>query len=60
MQPYAGAKMVASIAYLHGRRLALNNSGRMVLLIALGDTTERDDRYLRLTEYTQILKPLRR
>src|SRR5437764_879498 len=27
-------------------------------LIALGDTTEHDDRYLRLTEYTQIIRRL--
>jgi alkanesulfonate monooxygenase len=60
MHPYAVAKMVASIAYLHGRRIALNMlaGGFRNDLIALGDTTEHDDRYLRTTEYTQIIRRL--
>jgi alkanesulfonate monooxygenase len=60
MHPYSVAKMVASIAFLHGRRLTLNMvaGGFRNDLIALGDTTEHDDRYLRLTEYTQIIKGL--
>lgn len=60
MHPYSAAKMVASIAHLHGRRLALNMlaGGFRNDLIALGDTTAHDDRYLRTTEYTEIIKQL--
>ena len=60
MHPYSVAKLVASIAYLHDRRIALNMlaGGFRNDLIALGDTTEHDDRYLRTTEYTQIIKRL--
>jgi alkanesulfonate monooxygenase len=60
LHPYSVAKLAASIAYLHGRRIALNMlaGGFRNDLIALGDTTEHDDRYLRLTEYTQIIRRL--
>jgi len=60
MHPYSVAKLVASIAYLHDRRIALNMlaGGFRNDLIALGDTTEHDDRYLRTTEYTQIIRRL--
>jgi alkanesulfonate monooxygenase len=60
MHPYSVAKLAASIAYLHDRRIALNMlaGGFRNDLIALGDTTEHDDRYLRLTEYTQIIRRL--
>jgi len=60
MHPYSVAKLVTSIAYLHGRRIALNMlaGGFRNDLIALGDITEHDDRYLRTTEYTQIIRRL--
>jgi alkanesulfonate monooxygenase len=60
MHPYSVAKLVASIAYLHERRIALNMlaGGFRNDLIALGDTTEHDDRYLRTTEYTLIIRQL--
>lgn len=60
MHPYTVAKMVASIGHLHGRRIALNMlaGGFRNDLVALGDTTEHDDRYLRTTEYTQIIRRL--
>jgi alkanesulfonate monooxygenase len=60
MHPYSVAKLVASIAHLHDRQIALNMvaGGFRNDLIALGDTTEHDDRYLRLTEYTQIVRRL--
>lgn len=60
MHPYSLAKMVASIAHLHGRPVALNMvaGGFRNDLIALGDTTEHDDRYLRLTEYTRVIRGL--
>lgn len=60
MHPYAVAKLVTSIAHLHNRRIALNMlaGGFRNDLIALGDTTEHDDRYLRTTEYTEIVRRL--
>ena len=60
MHPYSVAKVVASIAHLYDRRIALNMlaGGFRNDLIALGDTTEHDDRYLRTTEYTQIIRQL--
>ena len=60
MHPYSVAKLVTSIAHLHGRRIALNMlaGGFRNDLIALGDRTEHDNRYLRTTEYTQIVRQL--
>jgi len=60
MHPYSVAKLVASIAYLHDRRIALNMlaGGFRNDLAALGDTTDHDDRYLRTIEYTQIIRQL--
>ncbi len=44
MHPYSLAKLIASIAHLHGRRIALNMvaGGFRNDLIALGDPTEHD------------------
>lgn len=60
MHPYTAAKMVSTIAHLHGRRVYLNMvaGGFRGDLQALGDTSPHDDRYLRLTEYTLIVKSL--
>jgi alkanesulfonate monooxygenase len=60
MHPYTAAKMVASLAYLHGRRIYLNMvaGGFRNDLVALGDTTPHDERYERVTEYTLIMKSL--
>lgn len=60
MHPYTAAKMVASLAHMYGRRLYLNMlaGGFKNDLIALNDNTPHDDRYLRLTEYTQIIRQL--
>lgn len=60
MHPYAAAKMVASLAYLHHRAIALNMiaGGFSNDYPALGDTTPHDDRYARLLEYTQIIQRL--
>jgi alkanesulfonate monooxygenase len=60
MHPYAVAKMVASLAYLYGRRIYLNMvaGGFVRDLQALGDETEHDRRYDRLVEYTTIVKAL--
>jgi alkanesulfonate monooxygenase len=60
MHPYSVAKMVSSIAYLHGRRLYLNMvaGGFRDDLTALGDDTPHDERYERIVEYTQIVTRL--
>lgn len=62
MHPYTAASMVSSLAYLHGRAVHLNMlaGGFRNDLLALGDTTEHDDRYARTVEYTQILTALLR
>lgn len=60
MHPYTAAKMVASLAHLHGRQIYLNMlaGGFKNDLLALGGDTPHDDRYVRTTEYTQILRRL--
>jgi alkanesulfonate monooxygenase len=60
MHPYSAAKMVASLAFLHGRRIYLNivAGGFRKDLVALGDDTPHDERYERAVEYTLILKAL--
>ena len=60
MHPYSVAKMVASLAYLHRRRIYLNMvaGGFRNDLLALGDDTAHDDRYERVVEYTLIVKRL--
>jgi alkanesulfonate monooxygenase len=60
MHPYSVAKMVASLAFLHGRRLYLNMvaGGFKNDLNALNDPTPHDERYARLTEYTSLVMTL--
>jgi alkanesulfonate monooxygenase len=60
MHPYAVAKMITSLAFLHGRAVDLNMlaGGFKNDLVALGDTTPHDERYERTTEYTQIVREL--
>lgn len=60
MHPYAAAKKVTTYAHLFGRRIYLNMlaGGFKNDLLALGDNTPHDDRYLRTTEYTNIIKGL--
>lgn len=60
MHPYTAAKMVVSLAYLHGRRIYLNMlaGGFKNDLVALGDLTPHDQRYQRTAEYTLIMKEL--
>lgn len=60
MHPYAVAKMVSSIAYLHDRRIYLNlvAGGFRNDLLALGDDTPHDERYERMLEYVRIIKGL--
>jgi len=60
IHPYAVAKMVASLASLHGRRVYLNMvaGGFKNDLTALNDPTPHDKRYDRLIEYTLIIRAL--
>ncbi len=60
MLPYTAAKMVASLSFLHGRRIWLNMlaGGFRNDLIALGDTTPHDDRYARTIEYALLMREL--
>ena len=62
MHPFAAAKMISSIAYLHGRRVFLNlvAGGYRNDLMALNDTTPHDRRYDRLVEYATIINLLLR
>src|SRR6267154_5188187 len=60
MHPYALAKMVSTLAFLHGRRVFLNMvaGGFKNDLAALNDATPHDSRYERLVEYTSIIRRL--
>ena len=60
MHPYTAAKLVSSLAFLHGRQVFLNlvAGGFKNDLEALGDSTAHDDRYERLIEYTLVVKAL--
>jgi hypothetical protein len=53
IHPYAAAKMVATLAYLHGRPVDLNMvaGGFRDDLLSLGDATEHDARYDRRVEH---------
>ena len=60
MHPYTLAKKIATLGYLYDRRLWINMvaGGFRNDLLALNDDTPHDDRYLRLTEYTLIIRGL--
>jgi len=60
MHPYTVAKKVASLAYAYDRKLYLNMiaGGFKNELSALGDETPHDERYDRLTEYTEVILAL--
>jgi alkanesulfonate monooxygenase len=60
MHPYSVAKMIASIGFLHGRRVHLNMvaGGFTNDLAALDDPTPHDERYARLVEYTTVIQNL--
>jgi alkanesulfonate monooxygenase len=62
MHPYAVAKMVATLGYLHGRKIYLNMvaGGFKRDLEALNDMTPHDARYARLIEYSRIIMDLTR
>jgi alkanesulfonate monooxygenase len=60
MHPYTAAKMVASLGFMHNRRVWLNMlaGGFKNDLIALGDETPHDERYDRTTEYARVMLEL--
>lgn len=60
MHPYSAANMVTTLAYLHGRAVALNllAGGFRNDLLALGDETPHDARYERTVEYGTIMQGL--
>ena len=62
MHPYSVAKMITSLAFLHGRRVYLNMvaGGFKNDLAALNDLTPHDDRYVRLIEYATVIQKLLR
>ena len=62
MHPYSAAKMVASLAFLHGRRVYINllAGGFKGDLEALGDTTPHDERYERAVAYADVMQRLLR
>jgi alkanesulfonate monooxygenase len=62
MHPYSVAKMVTTLAALHGRKTCLNlvAGGFKNDLLALDDQTPHDRRYDRVVEYTTILMALLR
>ena len=57
MHPYTAAKMVASLGFMHSRRVWLNvvAGGFKNDLVALGDETPHDERYERATEYLRVM-----
>ena len=60
MHPYAAATMVASLAFMYGRRVHINllAGGFKLDLEALGDATPHDERYERATDYADIMQRL--
>jgi len=60
MTPYAAAKIIATLGYLHGRRVDLNMvaGGFRNDLLSLADSTPHDERYDRLVEYAQVVRGL--
>ena len=60
MHPYSAAKMIASLAFLHGRKVYLNlvAGGFTNDLAALNEHLGHDDRYNRLREYATVVQRL--
>ena len=58
--PYTVAKTISSYGVLYGRRICLNlvAGGSRSDLAALDDFTKHDERYVRLTEYAQLVGKL--
>jgi alkanesulfonate monooxygenase len=60
LHPYSTAKMVATLGFLHGRRVYLNlvAGGFRNDLAALNDATPHDERYARLAEHAGLVQRL--
>jgi len=60
MHPYWVAKKISTLAYIYGRRIALNMLAGAFKgdLAALGDETPHDNRYDRMVEYTKAIQAL--
>lgn len=60
IHPYTAAKLASSFGFLYNRRIYLNMvaGGFKNDLTSLNDTTPHDKRYVRLIEYTTIIKQL--
>ena len=60
LHPYTVAKIVSSIGHIYGRRVYLNMVAGATRqhLIAIGDDTPHDERYVRLVEHASIVKQL--
>jgi len=60
MHPFTVARVVASIAHIHGRAVDLNlvAGGKRADLVALADGARHEDRYDRLVEYATLIKRL--
>ncbi|MBT8083803.1 MAG: LLM class flavin-dependent oxidoreductase [Acidimicrobiales bacterium] len=60
MHPYTVAKKIATFGFLYNRRLWINMvaGGFRNDLLAMNDETPHDDRYLRIVEYTTIIRRL--
>jgi alkanesulfonate monooxygenase len=60
MHPYTAAKMVASLGFVHRRKLYVNlvAGGFVNDLKSLADETDHDERYRRLVEYGAIMSTL--
>jgi alkanesulfonate monooxygenase len=60
IHPYEAAKIIATLGFLHNRRVFLNMvaGGFKNDLVSLSDTVPHDKRYQRLIEYTTIVQKL--
>jgi alkanesulfonate monooxygenase len=60
MHPHTAAKMIMSLAYLHGRAVSVNmvSGGYAQHLRELDDHLPHDERYQRLVQYTEIMRGL--
>jgi len=60
MHPFTAAKMVSSFAYLYGRKTYLNmiTGTALSYLDALGDDLNKEQRYDRLREYSEVISQL--
>ncbi len=60
MPPFTVASMIASLAFLYGRKVALNvvAGASQTELEQTGDSLDHDQRYVRLQEYIEVIRYL--